>query len=428
MLKTSSVYVLKNRAFDGNGNSFLERNASESSYFRKSNFKTLPQDCLGIESLRDRLSQLLFEHVKQELPQLREDLQEALADSHHQLDIMGDPRSTAKDCKAYLAQLSLDYYEVCKAAVGGHYEGSFFTHNTDTDFSLECPTTTRRLRAVIQKMNEEFSENIRKRGHKYHIEKPAEENTSAWPVLTSPSNSHHRNPAIPSPKMSRPAKMSVEQAQKWVSQVLFRTRGRELPGNFNPLLVGELFWEQSSNWHSLAEEHIERVASVCCRFLEILLSDKTPKDMQPRLWSTQIHDALRGRNNASIRELKLIIDDLKSYPINYNHYYTDTIKKRRRTRESKNLAESIEAASRPQGSQIINGTISDTNSTSTDVGIAISMYSQRTDPDMESHSCEEALDCLFAIYKVRLMLLILYKADYFSRSLKRPLLPTLQLK
>ena len=63
--------------------------------------------------------------------------------------------------------------------------------------------------------------------------------------------------------------------------------------------------------------------------------------MQSRLWSSQIHDALRGRNEASIQKLRLITDDLKSYPIKYNHYYTDTTKKRRRSRVSKFLAESI---------------------------------------------------------------------------------------
>lgn len=30
-------------------------------------------------------------------------------------------------------------------------------------------------------------------------------------------------------------------AVQWVGQALIRTRGRELGGNFNPLLVGELF-------------------------------------------------------------------------------------------------------------------------------------------------------------------------------------------
>jgi hypothetical protein len=53
---------------------------------------------------------------------------------------MGSRRSTAQDCKDYLAQFSLDYYEVCKAAVGGHYEGSYFKQNTDSAFltQLAC--------------------------------------------------------------------------------------------------------------------------------------------------------------------------------------------------------------------------------------------------------------------------------------------------
>jgi hypothetical protein len=80
------------------------------------------------------LSQRIFGHVRQELPQLREDLQEALTDARNQLEVMGSRRSTAQDCKDYLAQFSLDYYEVCKAAVGGHYEGSYFKQNAGSAF------------------------------------------------------------------------------------------------------------------------------------------------------------------------------------------------------------------------------------------------------------------------------------------------------
>lgn len=74
-------HVLKNRSFDETGSSFLERNASESIYFRNSNFKALLQDCVGIDSPRIRLSHLLFEHVKQELLQLREDVHTAMMDA-----------------------------------------------------------------------------------------------------------------------------------------------------------------------------------------------------------------------------------------------------------------------------------------------------------------------------------------------------------
>jgi len=94
---------------------------------------------------------------------------------------------------------------------------------------------------------------------------------------------------------------------------------------------------------------------------------------------------------ASIHELKLITDDLKSYPINYNHYYTDTIKKRRQFRESKYLAESIEAATKHQR---LHGCHSTHTSTSIDVGQAVDRYSQCSDPDMEKYSCEGATTVL----------------------------------
>lgn len=42
--------------------------------------------------------------------------------------------------------------------------------------------------------------------------------------------------------------MSRKDAIEWVRQLLIKSRGRELPGSFNPLLVGELSRDQSVNW------------------------------------------------------------------------------------------------------------------------------------------------------------------------------------
>ena len=67
-------HVLKNRKFEETSFSFAERNASEAEFFASSNFKILPLDSVGIDALRERLSLLLFEHVKQELLKLRDDL------------------------------------------------------------------------------------------------------------------------------------------------------------------------------------------------------------------------------------------------------------------------------------------------------------------------------------------------------------------
>jgi hypothetical protein len=97
-------HVLKNRSFEEGNSSLMERNIAEQTFFRTSNFKTLPKECVGINALRIRLSVLLFEHIKQELPKLRQDLENALTDTEHQLSIMGSRRSTPEDCKAYLSQ------------------------------------------------------------------------------------------------------------------------------------------------------------------------------------------------------------------------------------------------------------------------------------------------------------------------------------
>lgn len=105
---------------------FAEHKISEMAYCRNSNFKCLPKDNVGVESLRQRLSRLLFEHIKQELPKLRSDLDKALEDNKYRLSALGDMRSRPEDCKEYLSRLSLDFHRVYIGAINRHYEGNFF--------------------------------------------------------------------------------------------------------------------------------------------------------------------------------------------------------------------------------------------------------------------------------------------------------------
>lgn len=170
-------HVLKNRTYEEDSSSFEKRNLSESRYFRKSNFATLSKDCVDIDSLRNRLSQLLFNHVKQKLSKLRKNLEKALTDSRDQLKTMSDQRVTLTECRIFLMQLSLNFYEIGKAAVNEHYEEDYFIHNIDSIFSLQSLATIRRLRIVIQYMNSHFFNSLRTRGHKYHIDRSERSNS-----------------------------------------------------------------------------------------------------------------------------------------------------------------------------------------------------------------------------------------------------------
>ena len=406
-------HVLKNRAFEQSASSLIERNASETMYFRTSNFNQLPKENVGIGALRSRLSLLLFEHVKNELPKLREDLEVALDEAQSQLKLLGERRSATAECRAYLAQLSLDYWELCKAAVNGHYEGDYFKTESDEEFSVDSRNAVARLRAVVQHLNTGFGEIIRTKGHKYQLNLTTNVNANtAW----NPKNRVDTMQASAKPvsagslkRRYEPVPLERTAALKWARKGLVRTRGKELVGNFNPLLIGELFWEQSCHWRSLAEEHIETMARMCEKFLRDLLERKCVKDVRTRIWTTKIADKLKARRADALHELEMIIDDNRSFPINYNHYYTDTITKNRRARQKAMLSESIAAGTTIEIKDTVHngfhgfgsgGLPVPATTTQVDVEKVVDKYNSKIDPDMEGFSCEEALDCVMAIYKV----------------------------
>ena len=400
-------HVLKNRKFEEHGCSLEERNFSETSFFNRSNFNKLPKENVGIEALKVRLSQLLFDHIKNELPTLRKDLETALAYADGQLKLLGKRRSEPAECAAYLSRLSMNYHTISLAAVDGHYENAYFHKDMDSTFSLDSPSTVARTRAVVQYLNTNFDINLRKYGHKFYISK---RETIVQPNGTPP---HLKTPQI----------LSKKEGLEWVRKVLVRTRGKELVGNFNPLLIGELFWEQSEKWGDMAREHAEHVSGICSSFLKNLLYDQCPKDVANRVWGSWIEGKLYSRKESALAELAMIVKELKLHPINYNHYYIQTVGKSRQERQTAILTKCL------QESTITNVDENGGKSTAIDFKKVVAKFSENINPNMDDHSCEEALDCLLAIYKVS-HLLCCYsmsksRSNLFDRFTKRRSLPML---
>lgn len=256
-------HVVKNRKFEESDFSIEERNLSERNYFSTSNFSALPKENVGIDALRVKLSQLLFEHIKNELPRLRGDLEAALKLASDELATLGESRATATECRNFMAQLNMKCYELCKAGVSGHYEHVWFQERN----LVVKPTniTLQRFRAIMQWSNKGFADQFRQKGHKYQIDFV---NT----VCDIEEDS------------SKPKTISKEEALVWVKEMLQRSRGTELLGTFNPNLIAELFWEQSEGWDSISSAYINLVSQRCEIYLAILLESIVPKDIRPRVW------------------------------------------------------------------------------------------------------------------------------------------------
>lgn len=102
--------------------------------------------------------------------------------------------------------------------------------------------------------------------------------------------------------------------------------------------------------------------------------------------------ALEQHRRAACDELARLIVDCKTFPVNYNHYYTDTIYVKRQQRIEKQLKKAV-----PK--DILSSPLRETMTVEGLIKQVTRQWSKHN-ADMEEISCEETLDCLLAIYKV----------------------------
>ena len=437
-------HMLKNRK-DGINSSFADRNHDEQTFFSQGNYRTLDPEMLGIEKLRTRLSKLLQKHLRKELPSLKKELDEKLSDTSDELENLGEKRSTVPEQRKYLTMLSTQASAIFDRAVKGIYEDDFFGR-IETAEAVSSANNIRRLRAVIQFLNLKFAFGMRKYGRKFSFSaSPAQTGAAGFETGVISDKSTKASKKVPMPSSPfrldserseesdedsdlgndiqeiveafgddaiKPKKLSRDEAVNWVLRLLQRTRGRELPGNFNPLLISQIFWEQSEPWAQLAYEHIEDVAATCKEFVDKVLAHVAAPEACTRLLDIRLHPALKRAVKESQAELAKIVDDKNGHPITYNHYYTSTIQKMRQDRQSKAMSKAVDSAKvfDFDGEEAI------------DPKKLESVVNRYVEADMDRFSANEALDCQAAFYKVRtLSLRVLRKIsplehDMFSCS------------
>ena len=355
------------------------------------------------------MSDLLLRHVKHELPKLREELDQIYNETLLGLQTFGQARSTVRQQKEYLMQLSLQFYDLTKAGVNGHYESDYFgTVHTRSEFGSTLQE--RRLRAAVQLFNVKFAKAMRKLGHKYKFEGliSLEDDESDEDVGTPASDVNSDQDEADSEldgagSSPVPKGLCPSEALDWVKAVLIRTRGRELPGNFDSLLIGELFWEKFENWQALAEDHLDDVSQLCSNFVIDLLRDIWPVDVTSRVRASIVEESLKTRLEAGEAELKKLLQDRKRYPMTYNHYYTIAIQKIRREKNRVEFERCLKGAT--TRSSMYDSFRNCVQVSKVDPEKVVRDFHENLELDMDHHSCSDALDDLYAFYKVGPLLL-----------------------
>lgn len=375
-------HVLKNRSYETRQLSTEARDDDERQFLSQGAWKDLARATVGIYALREKLSKILFDQIRAELPMLIEDIEGKINNCRGTLARLGPNRDAFDQQRLFLLQISQEFQGISKAALDGSYGHSFFGEPRSMD------DYTKRLRAVIQNLNVKFAESIRLRGQQRRI------------VEGEISSSN----AVEGVKTVSRADFIDE-----IRELLSITRGRELPGMFNPLIVGDLFCEQSRPWEQLARQHLNNVWQAARSFLDLLISHLADEPTSEALLD-QVIDPLMDRK---LKDMNKKLDEIlrpyqSGHPITYNHYFTETIQK---ARESRHEAEIARKLRRFLGHKE-DYTVENVSVKNARMSSLLSALTSRTEGDMDRYACSEILDCMEAYYKVGTLHLILGNPTY----------------
>jgi hypothetical protein len=388
-------HMLKNRGDNQMGFTFAQRNQDEKVFFSKGRYADLPRGCVGIDSLRERLSKLLLSHLIKELPALKEEMSSKLQGTMDEIEKLGDQRNTIHEQRMVLMKISMRIHDILKSATKGYYESSFFG-SINMEAAVDNNENIRRFRAVIQYVNLTFSNDMRLRGHKYGFgagpgdkDKDTEAEEKAREELEKLGEKDEGS------LLPKPIQLTRKESVQWVKKTLERSRGYELPGTFQPMLISQLFWEQSTPWNELALWHIEKVARICKEFVYMVISDTAPPEFKSRLTTLSVDAALIASLKAAKEELTKLLQDKARHPSTYNHYFTTTIQKTRQRKYQKMTKEASKASQE-------SFTRADNMKSQTSVNSAKLQENMNAaiEQDMDVFSSQEALDTQRAYYKV----------------------------
>ncbi|KAG5993869.1 hypothetical protein E4U43_003379 [Claviceps pusilla] len=363
-------HVLKNRDFKMRNASSAERDEAEARFFASGIWTTLDPSHLGVKSLKPRLSNVLKDQILQQLPDLLNDVESEINACTSLLDRLGTPRSTMVEQRKYLLQVSRDFTLLMKAAVDGEYNHPFFgSAKTEEGYK-------KRLRARVQNILAEFEEVMRLRGMQKAIVEDSSNDSSTL---------------VPRKMTLGPRKMTRSCYIDEVMQLMKRSRARELPGTFNPLIVGELFAEQCRPWAQLAADAEKRILQAVDEVSHAIVDYVTVKETATAILYILKNGTDRLKKELAEKFKELLLPHFDGHPITYNHYLTDTVQKTQAERRKHQIEKVLQGMTQ---FEFLNG------NSRIDGPYIANKLSEQIEVDMERFGSELAIDYMEAYYKV----------------------------
>ncbi|KAF2703656.1 hypothetical protein K504DRAFT_443514 [Pleomassaria siparia CBS 279.74] len=359
-------HVLKNRNYEMRDAPSKERDESEENFFATGIWTSMESAHLGVKSLKPRLSNILKDEILRQLPNLLQDVESAIVECHGRLERLGMSRATFEQQRRYLVLASQKFSVLMKAAVDGMYNDPFFgSAKTEEGYQ-------KRLRAVVQNTLTDLERDMRMRGQNRFIVETTSDNELFLPRFISRTD-------------------YIDE----VRDLMRKSRGRELPGTFNPLLIGELFTEQCQPWRGIAMRSKKVILHVVYQATQAILDHVATGETARAIFQIMNRGIDTLKCDLDQKVTQLLNPHYNGHPITYNHYLTDNVQKAQSKRRRRNLEEilkeslGIDSIQRGDKYPVVPFKL-------------LTLVEQHTDVDMERYASELAVDYMQAYYKVAL--------------------------
>ncbi|KAH8736359.1 P-loop containing nucleoside triphosphate hydrolase protein [Ilyonectria robusta] len=249
-------HVLRNRAEDETI-SLEDRDENEVKFFNTGAWTSIPSNDRGIQSLRQKLSLILYNHVRNSLPGVIEDIEGKLRERQEQFDQLGVPRSTPAERRSFLLTIADKFQRLARDGIDGRYKDPFFGDIEDGAY---------KIRAQLRNFTRAFDHILKTKGSMqeiYSADEDEEEEEDIPEYLQNLLQQYHYD--FPDPEFVTRKELNA-QLQKQAAA----NQGREFPGSPNQDLAIQIFKEQAAPWKNIAEFHIGCVTLATKAFVDEL--------------------------------------------------------------------------------------------------------------------------------------------------------------
>ncbi|KAK3938319.1 P-loop containing nucleoside triphosphate hydrolase protein [Diplogelasinospora grovesii] len=366
-------HVLRNKSHTTADDTMEERDEREASFFKESVWgQSLDASQLGVKPLRERLRKVLWQQIKEGLPGVKSDVQSGIKDCENKLQQLGKARSTKREKHTYLQRISSRLSTTVRAAIDGVYADRFFESFPGYADALE-----RRLRAKVQLILSDYAEQMRTDGHALEIVE-----NGLTPIRTESPQRY----------------MMRESYLKVVGELMIECRGRELPGTFNPLVVGDLFSRQCKPWEAITQKLVEQIHEAVAATFNRAVSEICDQNTTSRLMKRHIQPCLHlFRKHLKVKVDELLLPHLTIHPITYDDYLTMTVQETQTARHNRKFDRLSQ-----KSCGVTAGSASPNPYDKIQLKKLLQDLKFGTRPDVEEYSASLAADVAAAYYQVAL--------------------------